>query len=141
MTLAGQHPDHRIANRLNEQGLRTQTGKPWTYDRVASMRRVHGIPTGCPIDTTNRQDRSDGFVPAAVAARCLGQSLAAIRVWAHDGGHRQINELKARRLPGSPGQKLTATPVTSAQPVKACERASRRSAALQLAKRRKRFAT
>ena len=45
----------------------------------------HGIPTGCPVDTTNRQDRSDGFVPAAVAARCLGQSLAAIRVWAHDG--------------------------------------------------------
>jgi DNA invertase Pin-like site-specific DNA recombinase len=83
--LAGQHPDHRIANRLNARGLRTQTGKPWTYDRVASMRRVHGIPTGCPVDTTNRQDRSDGFVPAAVAARCLGQSLAAIRVWAHDG--------------------------------------------------------
>ena len=68
--LAGQHPDHRIADRLNARGLRTQTGKPWTYDRVASMRRVHGIPTGCPVDTTNRQDRSDGFVPAAVAARC-----------------------------------------------------------------------
>ena len=50
--LAGPYPDHRIANRLYARGLRTQTGKPWTYDRVASMRRLHGIPTGCPVDTT-----------------------------------------------------------------------------------------
>ena len=55
--------------------------------------------------------------------------------------HRQFNELKAKRLPGSPDQMLTATPVTSAQAVKAWERASRRSAALLLAVRRKRLAT
>jgi hypothetical protein len=40
-------------------------------------------------------------------------------------GHCQFNEQKARHLPGPPDQKLTATPVTSAQAVKACERASR----------------
>ena len=54
------------------------------------------------------------------------------------GGHRQFNEVKAKHLSGSPDQKLTATPVTSAQAVKVCERASRRSAALLLAERRKR---
>ncbi len=55
--------------------------------------------------------------------------------------HRQFNELKAKRLPGLPDQKLTATPVTSAQAVKAWERALRRSAALLLAERRRRLAT
>jgi hypothetical protein len=57
------------------------------------------------------------------------------------GGHRQLNELKAKHLPRSPDQKLTATPVTSAQAVKAWERALRHSAALLLAEQRKRSAT
>ena len=59
-------------------------------------------------------------------------------VWSR---HRQFNELKAKRHPGSPDQKLMATPVTSAQAVKAWERASRCSAALLLAELRKKFAT
>ena len=38
------------------------------------------------------------------------------------GGHRQFNELKAKRLTGSADQSPTATLVTSAQAVKAWER-------------------
>lgn len=52
-------------------------------------------------------------------------------------GHRQFNELKAKRLPWAPDQKLMATPVTSAQAVKAWERASRCSAALEFVGRRR----
>jgi len=83
--LAGEHADHHIADRLNALGLRTRTGKPWTYDRVASVRHRHAIPTRCPIHTRGRQDRADGLMPAAVAARRLGLSLAAVRVWAQHG--------------------------------------------------------
>ena len=83
--LAGEPADHHIADRLNAMGLRTRTGKPWTYDRVVSMRRQHAIPTRCPVDTGGRRDRADGFVPAAAAARRLGLSLAAVRIWAQNG--------------------------------------------------------
>ena len=83
--LAGERADHRIADRLNALGLRTRTGKPWTYDRVASLRHRHAIPTCCPVHTRGRQDRADGLVPAAAAARRLGLSLAAVRVWARHG--------------------------------------------------------
>jgi DNA invertase Pin-like site-specific DNA recombinase len=83
--LAGERADHHIAGRLNALGLRTRTGKPWTYDRVASTRHRHAIPTRCPVHTRGRQDRADGFVPAAAAARRLGLSLAAVRVWARHG--------------------------------------------------------
>lgn len=31
-------PDHTIAQQLNAEGIRTQTGKPWTYRRVAWIR-------------------------------------------------------------------------------------------------------
>ena len=55
--------------------------------------------------------------------------------------HRQLNELKAKRLTGTAVQKPTATPVTSAQVMKARVRASRRSAALEVERRRKRFPT
>jgi hypothetical protein len=84
-TLAAQLPDHQVAAALAAQGLRTRHGKPWTAIRVASMRRVHGIPTACPANTGGRASRADGSVPARVAAARLGITLAAIRVWAHRG--------------------------------------------------------
>jgi DNA invertase Pin-like site-specific DNA recombinase len=83
--LAGRMPDHQIAAALTEQGLRSRHGKPWTRGRVASMRRQHDIPTGCPSQTRGILRRADGFVPAKRAARELGITLAAIRIWAHRG--------------------------------------------------------
>jgi len=83
--LAGRMPDHQVAAALTEQGLLSRHGKPWTRGRVASMRRQHAIPTACPAQTRGITMRADGFVPAKVAARQLGITLAAIRVWAHRG--------------------------------------------------------
>ena len=80
--LSGRMPDHQIAAALTLQGLRTRHGKPWTQTRVASMRCRYGIPTACPANTGGLTSRADGFVPARVAARRLGITLAAIRVWA-----------------------------------------------------------
>jgi DNA invertase Pin-like site-specific DNA recombinase len=83
--LTARMPDHQVAATLAASGLRTRQGKPWTTIRVASMRRQHGIPTACPADTGGRASRADGFIPARVAARRLGITLGAIRVWAHRG--------------------------------------------------------
>ena len=83
--LAARMPDHQIAVELANQGLLSRHGKPWTRNRVFSMRHRHGIPTACPADTGGIVTRADGLVPARVAAERLGVSLAAIRTWAHQG--------------------------------------------------------
>ncbi len=72
------------------------------------------------------------------ADEALGQSLDLI---IPERRHRQLSELKAKRLTGAADQKPTATPVTSAQAVKARARDSRLSAALEVERRRKRFPT
>jgi DNA invertase Pin-like site-specific DNA recombinase len=83
--LAARMPDHRVAAVLAQRGLLSRHGKPWTPGRVASVRRQHRIPTGCPAQTRGTSMRADGFVPARVAARQLGITLGALRVWAHRG--------------------------------------------------------
>jgi len=83
--LATRMPDHQVAAVLTNQGLLSRHGKPWTRGQVASMRQQHRIPTACPIQTRGVTVRADGFVPAKVAARQLGITLGAFRVWAHRG--------------------------------------------------------
>ena len=83
--LARVHPDHAIAAQLHARGLRTRQDKPWTYARVASMRRQHGITTACPIDTRAPAGRADGLVSLRAAAERLGLAQATIRIWAHHG--------------------------------------------------------
>src|SRR3954469_17498652 len=70
--LAQALPDHRVAERLDAEGLRTRTGKAWTYARVHSMRKQYGIPTACPLHTREAAARADGLMPAAAAAKRLG---------------------------------------------------------------------
>jgi DNA invertase Pin-like site-specific DNA recombinase len=79
--LAQQLPDHRIADQLNAEGVRTQTGKRWTQQRVASIRHQHAIPTACPVGTAVRAVRGDGFMPVALAAERLGVSRSLVHVW------------------------------------------------------------
>ncbi|HET8629153.1 MAG TPA: recombinase family protein, partial [Thermomicrobiales bacterium] len=79
--LAQHLPDHRIAERLTAEGLTTQTGKPWTHQRVASIRQQHAIPTACPVGTAVRAVRGDGLMPVALAAERLGVSRALVHVW------------------------------------------------------------
>ena len=83
--LARRYPDHQIAARLNAEGLRTRTGKPWTYGRVSSMRKQYRIATACPLSTRDAAPRADGLIPASVAARRLGISPSLIHVWIGHG--------------------------------------------------------
>ena len=79
--LAQHLPDHQIAARLTAEGLCTQTGKAWTYKRVASIRKQHAIPTACPLDPGARAVRGDGRLPVARAAERLGVSRSLVHVW------------------------------------------------------------
>ena len=83
--LAGDQPDHRVAARLNAEGLRTRTGKEWSYARVHSMRKQHGIPTGCPLKPDPAAVRADGLVSSKVAAERLQISLSLLNLWVRHG--------------------------------------------------------
>jgi DNA invertase Pin-like site-specific DNA recombinase len=83
--LAQRLPDHQIADQLNADGIRTQTGKPWTYARVESIRKQHQIPTNCPIDSGGQTSRGDGLLPVRLAAERLGVSTSLIHVWIEHG--------------------------------------------------------
>jgi DNA invertase Pin-like site-specific DNA recombinase len=83
--LARALPDHKLAERLNDEGLRTRTGKAWTYARVHSMRKHHGIATACPLHTREAGERADGLLPVAAAARRLGVSPSLVHVWVRQG--------------------------------------------------------
>jgi hypothetical protein len=78
--LAQHLPDQQIAAQLNAAGLTTQTGKPWTHQRVASIRKQHAIPTACPVGTTVRAVRDDGM-PVVLTAERLGVSCSLVQVW------------------------------------------------------------
>lgn len=84
-TLAADLPDHRIAEVLNDDGIQTQTGKPWTYKRVTSLRKQYGIATACPIDPTLDGPRGDGLISVRVAAQVLGISPSLVHVWIAHG--------------------------------------------------------
>jgi hypothetical protein len=96
--LAALHPDHQIAAQLNDAGLRTRTGKPWTYARVHAMRKQHGIPTGCPLHTRDAAARADGMVPVTVAAERLGVSSSLVHVWVRHGVLRHDQHRSASRV-------------------------------------------
>jgi DNA invertase Pin-like site-specific DNA recombinase len=83
--LAQHMPDHQIAETLNAEGIRTQTGKEWTYRRVQSIRKQHQIATACPLDPTGVGQRGDGRIGIAEAARQLGVSRSLIHVWIEQG--------------------------------------------------------
>lgn len=83
--LALQHPDDRIAEILNQQGLKTAQGLEWSYRRVMDTRRRFHIPTTCPIVPLNREPRGDGLVPVQAAAQCLHTTRNTILLWARKG--------------------------------------------------------
>jgi DNA invertase Pin-like site-specific DNA recombinase len=83
--LADRWPDHQVAAHLNAEHLRTRTGKEWTYTRVHSMRKQHGIPTACPLTTADAVTRADGLVSSKVAAQRLGISASLLNLWVRHG--------------------------------------------------------
>jgi len=78
-------PDHRIAEALNAEGIRTHTGREWTYQRVFSIRKQHQIPTNCPLKPSPQPARGDGLVSAKTAARQLQVSPSLIQLWTGRG--------------------------------------------------------
>ena len=96
--LAQHHPDHHIAARLNAEGLLTRTGKAWTYERVRSMRKQHGITAACPLHTREAAGRADGMMPVKVAARRLGVSPSLLHVWVRHGVLAHDQRLSASRV-------------------------------------------
>ncbi len=94
--LAQTIPDHHIADQLNAEGIRTRTGKTWTYQRVYSIRKQHKIPTGCPIKPSSSTARGDGMVSVKTAAKALGISRALVQLWTRQG----VLEFD-QRVPGS----------------------------------------
>jgi hypothetical protein len=83
--LAQSHADDRIAEILNQRGLVTQQGLPWSYRRVMESRRRHDIPSACPITPRDRAPRGDGLLSVASAAEQLGTCPNTIVHWARKG--------------------------------------------------------
>jgi hypothetical protein len=83
--LARTTPDHHIAVPLNAEGLRTKTGKVWTYQRVFSLRKTYQIPTACPVKPKGVQTRGDGLVSAKTAAQLLHISPSLVQYWVTPG--------------------------------------------------------
>jgi hypothetical protein len=83
--LAQRYPDHVIADQLNDEGLFTRTAKPWTYERVRSIRKQYSISTACPIDPGQSTPRGDGLVSVKTAAKLLDVSESLVNLWAKQG--------------------------------------------------------
>jgi DNA invertase Pin-like site-specific DNA recombinase len=106
-------PDHQIATQLNAEGIRTRTGKEWTYERVFSLRKTYQIATGCPVAPKQVTTRGDGMVSAKIAAQILNITPSLVQVWTSHGVlvHDQrvaasklwirLSEEDIRRLDGS----------------------------------------
>jgi DNA invertase Pin-like site-specific DNA recombinase len=83
--LASRLPDHQIAEQLNAEEVRTPTGKPWTPQRVSSLRKQHAIATACPVEPGAVAIRGDGLISVAEAARRLQISSSLVHVWVGHG--------------------------------------------------------
>jgi hypothetical protein len=83
--LASRLPDHRIAELLNAEEVRTPTGKAWTAGRVASLRKQHAIPSACPVEPGAVAVRGDGLISTTEAARRLQISSSLVHVWVGHG--------------------------------------------------------
>ena len=80
--LAADCPDHQIAGILARQGRLTGTGKPFTADRVRSLRCHHKIPSAT---TRKTPTMSTEKVTVAQAATELGVSTATVHRWLREG--------------------------------------------------------
>ena len=95
--LAKTHTDREIAALLNDQGLTTVKGRPWSPRRVMDFRLSNAIPSGF---TTNADLRipDTGFITSAEAAKQLGVNQTTIQKWyrygllpgKHDGGQAPL---------------------------------------------------
>lgn len=96
-TLAQQHPDDRVSEILNAEGLTTRMGLSWTPERVRHIRAYHGVPTACPIMPQDSETRGDGLISVRSAAERSGVVPSRFPRWCK-WGYVQTEQ----RGPGSP---------------------------------------
>jgi DNA invertase Pin-like site-specific DNA recombinase len=78
--LAGSHTDAEIADALNQEGVKTVKGRPWTARRVMDFRLSNAIPSGFTMSAEFRMPDS-GYITSAEAAVQLGVSQSTIQKW------------------------------------------------------------
>lgn len=79
--MAAQLTDKQIARALNARGIRTTSGLPFSVQRVASLRRRHGIEVCCVEPAA----QGEPVYTAQDAARELGVSLITVLRWLKEG--------------------------------------------------------
>jgi excisionase family DNA binding protein len=102
--LARSHTDAEIAERLNQAGLSTVKGRPWTARRVMDFRLSNAIPSGFTTTAALRIPQT-GYLTSAEAAKQLGVSQSTVQKWyrlgvlsgKHDGGPRRCGSAGPRR--------------------------------------------
>jgi Recombinase zinc beta ribbon domain len=85
--LAADIPDRRIAEILDQEGLRSGTGHRFTHNIVKQLRYTYSIPSGCPDRPASCADgyRADGRCTASVAADRLNVTVSTIADWCQSG--------------------------------------------------------
>lgn len=85
--LAPTHTDRQMATLLNQEGLTTGFGAPFTGPSVRWVRRQYDIPTGCPEapSACPSGQRADGRYCTQTVARLLNVSESTILSWCQSG--------------------------------------------------------
>jgi DNA invertase Pin-like site-specific DNA recombinase len=82
--LARTQTDREIAATLNEEGVQTVKGRPWSDRRVMDFRLSNSIPSGFTTRTELRLTES-GYITTPEAAQQLGISVSAAENWFKQG--------------------------------------------------------
>ncbi len=83
--LSAHYDDATVARLLARQSRPTATGLPFTAERVASVRRQHGIPARRQQEAVTPLDDDVQVVSVAEAEKLLGTSRATLYRWLSDG--------------------------------------------------------
>jgi DNA invertase Pin-like site-specific DNA recombinase len=85
-TLAADHTDRQIAERLNTDGCKSGGGGIFTASKVQWIRYAHRIGRGRPNGSTHEQgEREDGRCSARAAATALNVTVSTIAEWCKNG--------------------------------------------------------
>jgi DNA invertase Pin-like site-specific DNA recombinase len=78
--LACSHSDVEISDILNDEGLKTVKGRPWSQRRVMDFRLSNSIPSGFTTNSTLRLPDT-GYITSAEAAAQLGVCQSTVQKW------------------------------------------------------------
>jgi len=97
--LASTHTDRQIATRLNQEGITTGVGQPFTGVKVRWVRHRYHIRTGCPDapSASPNGQRGDGRYSTQAAVEILNVSDSTIGIWCKSG---RLDSVQS--VPGGP---------------------------------------